>query len=254
MSDPLRPYGADTLIIPFQFIRAGPSRRVGADRALPSSDDLADDGPRRSYVPVRAHSGLYQEPGRAVSVASDLAASNVSPDKHFDQPPSRFGLDVHFGRSPYDTAAIDFDPREVGLTPAANEVNTIIERVTREVVQAADGEFDQTTRQIAGIKLHDRLAKALQACNIPGVSVEETIAPDSEIKNYGQDGAKRTDITYRDASGNVQAIWDYKVGNASLTRRRAQDLIEYATGVANKPVLARQIPVIEIKACSETIG
>lgn len=181
MSDPVRPYGADTLIIPFSLVRSGASRRVSPSPVPSSSNGLTDDNPRRSYGPVRGRFGPYQEPGRAVSIASDLAATNVSSDSRLNQPLGRYGLDVEFGRSPYDTAAIDFDPRDIGLTTAANEVNAAIEQVTREIVQAADGEFDQISRQIAGTKLHDRLAKAVDALKIPGVQVEETNAPNGDV-------------------------------------------------------------------------
>ena len=95
--------------------------------------------------------------------------------------------------APYDIAAIDYDPRDEGLTPQVAAVQDEIYRITEEIRSEFDGKFDSTSRQVIAIILHARLAEALRD-RIPGVTVEETIAPDGEISRYGLDGAKRTDV------------------------------------------------------------
>lgn len=87
----------------------------------------------------------------------------------------------------------------------------------------------------------------MRAANIPGVRVEESYAPNGEVVRYGSDGSKRTDvILINPRTGQLEAIWDWKIGSARLTVSRAQELVEYASGTAGKPDLAPKVPVREM--------
>ena len=155
---------------------------------------------------------------------------------------------VKISDAPFDLAAIDYDPRSVPLSSAADKVEEQINRITQAVVNAAADEFDGVSIQSAGTTLHKRFADAIRAAHIPGVSAEQTVAPNGDIERYGLDGAVRTDVIYRSPlTGDVVAIWDFKVGRAVLTQSRAKDLAEFSAGVAGTTGLAPKIPVRMIK-------
>ena len=225
-----------------------PSSEIQTGEPRPSGGNPGGKGPgdgsfgqilpgSRSYAPVPRRSAARA----GIATSAGDSDQRATPFTYRIDPPS-------ISDGPYAVAAIDFDPRTVALTPSASAVEDEINRATLEVIAAAQGEFDKASRQSAASTLHARLARALRDRGIPGVFVEQTTAPNGDTGVYGQDGAVRTDVIYRNpATGDVEAIWDYKVGNAALSLRRAQELAEYAAGVANRPALAPRIPVREIK-------
>jgi hypothetical protein len=156
----------------------------------------------------------------------------------------RYTLRLTVSGAPYDVAAIDYNPMDVPLSPAAIKVEDRLNEIGQAIVIRLTGRFDNYTVTQAGSILHAIFAAAVEAANIPGVTVEQSFAPDGEIKNYGADGSKRTDVLFRNPENNkVEGIWDWKVGKAELTVRRAKELVEHVDGTAGSPVNARRIPV-----------
>lgn len=235
MSDPLRPYGADTLIIPFTW--------AGRRQASTTRNFAPTTGAEEGWAAQVSNAPTRWRAESAIGPDASTAGVNADPARHGYHIEPAIIIDA-----PFDVAAIDYDPRTVRLSPEADAVEAEINRVTAEVVAAAQGEFDTVTRQVAAIKLHDRLAKALRDRHIPGVKVENTVSSSGAEPPYGSDDAVRTDVSFQNPrTGQIEAIWDYKVGNATLTQGRAKQLAEHAAGVYGKPELARPITVRMVK-------
>jgi hypothetical protein len=160
---------------------------------------------------------------------------------------ARFHLTVTVSDAPYDVAAIDYDPREVPMSAAAKEVEDKLNDIGNAIAAEMSGRLDNYSRAAAGSILHAIFARAVKAAKIPGVTVEESFAPNGDYARYGADGAKRTDVVFLNpATEKIEGIWDWKIGRAELTAPRAKELAEHVAGTYGKPDLARSIPVREL--------
>jgi hypothetical protein len=230
------------------------ARFFGRDATSPIVEYLREVAMRvasaRNYADIRAATdalgagmlavGLDRWPRELAELAARADAVRVQNFVHYQ-------MRVTVSDAPYETAAINYDPRHTQLTTEQADIEKRLREIAQRVLDQLGGKIDAVSRPAAGSILHGMFADAVLAAHIPGVRVEQSFAPTGERMEYGEDGSKRTDIILVDPSTKkVIAIWDWKVGNANLSPRRAQELAEYALGSAGKTELAGIIPVREI--------
>jgi hypothetical protein len=119
---------------------------------------------------------------------------------------------------------------------STEKLRTILEKVVNGRPQSFGPEY--------GKAIHYDFANAVRSENLRGVGrdgVEQTFGPDPDQRDvrYGTKGSVRTDVTLRNDSGDVIAIYDIKTGTASLGLRRVQEL-------RNKTGASPSIPIIEM--------
>ncbi len=88
--------------------------------------------------------------------------------------PGRYQLVLTFGPSLLRAVAIDFDPRELPLTPDAEAVGRRAHAVAVAIVVAMQGYFDDRTVQSASSTLHALFAEKVEQLAIPGLRVEQS--------------------------------------------------------------------------------
>ena len=169
-----------------------------------------------------------------------------------DLPPLGPGQTYQFRLEPapagIQTVAIDFDPRAVPLTPEAETVDKALVLIGRTVIAEVNAELLEQPVQSASNTLHARFAAAVTAIKLPGVRVEQSFNQSGGDANYGELGSVRTDVIFiNERTDRVEGIWDWKVGGAKLSLRRAQALSERVSGVAGRADLPPyRIPVREL--------
>ncbi|HZP68918.1 MAG TPA: hypothetical protein VFB29_03150 [Pseudolabrys sp.] len=119
---------------------------------------------------------------------------------------------------------------------STEKLRTILEKVVNGRPQSFGPEY--------GRAIHYDFANAVRSENLRGVGregVEQTFGsdPDQRDVRYGTKGSIRTDVTLRNDSGDVIAIYDVKTGDARLGPRRVQEL-------RNKTGASPGIPIIEM--------
>ena len=159
----------------------------------------------------------------------------------------RYTAKLSIGPAPYDTAAIDFDPMSESMTLEAAAAGRQVLAIAAGIAARAEGRFDRVTVGSASNTLHAEFAAAIEAAHIKGVSVEDPFKRDGTPARYGEKDSKRTDVIYRNLRGEIEAVWDWKVGGARLSSRRAKELAEQIAGVIGTPRFPKtRFPVIEL--------
>lgn len=117
-----------------------------------------------------------------------------------------------------------------------DETSQALSDILVRVIEGLDF-LPETTPQLYGTAVHVAFGLAVRGASLPGVGdIERSFNLDDSDPHYGLVGTVRTDVTYRNAAGEIMAIYDVKTGDRRMSVARANELREKTGAAPNTPV------------------
>lgn len=131
-----------------------------------------------------------------------------------------------------------------GFYTGIQSIDGTSEALSDILVSVMDGleYFPSMSASAYGTFVHGLFGAAVRLRGLPGVGdIEQTFTLDDADPYYGMAGSIRTDVTLRNIQGDIIAIYDVKIGDAPLSRARADELRLKTRASPNTPVFELNI-------------